>query len=96
MMIFSGQFLQGCVNIPIKKMYLSDQFLHGSVKYNHFGINFYRVPSNIPIKKKMLYASSKDALKKAFPDCGAEFQADCPDDLSHTDIEAKVSSWNFE
>ena len=44
----------------------------------------------------MLYASSKDALKKAFPDCGAEFQADCPDDLCHSDIEAKVGRKNLK
>jgi len=48
------------------------------------------VPEKITIKKKMLYASSKDALKKSFPDCGAEFQADCPDDLTHKDIEQKL------
>jgi len=48
------------------------------------------VPEGISIKKKMLYASSKDALKKSFPDCSAEFQADCPDDLSHKDIEGKL------
>jgi len=48
------------------------------------------VPEGITIKKKMLYASSKDALKKSFPDTSAEFQADCPDDLSHKDIETKL------
>lgn len=48
------------------------------------------VPEKITIKKKMLYASSKDALKKSFPDCSGEFQADCPDDLTHKDIEAKL------
>ncbi|KAK7088146.1 actophorin-like [Littorina saxatilis] len=48
------------------------------------------VPSTIPIKKKMLYASSKDALKKACPDTAAEFQADCADDLCHDEIVAKL------
>jgi len=47
-------------------------------------------PNDISIKKKMLYASSKDALKKCFPDMGGEFQADCPEDLSHADIETKL------
>lgn len=48
------------------------------------------VPSNITIKKKMLYASSKDGLKKSFPDCGGEFQADCADDLTDSDITQKL------
>lgn len=48
------------------------------------------VPSSISIKKKMLYASSKDGLKKCFPDYGGEFQADCADDLSDADIQAKL------
>nr|KAG5690127.1 hypothetical protein BaRGS_003450 [Batillaria attramentaria] len=47
-------------------------------------------PSSVSIKKKMLYASSKDALKKCFNDVGGEFQADCAEDLCHKDIEGKV------
>jgi len=47
------------------------------------------VPEKITIKKKMLYASSKDALKKSFPDT-TEFQADSPDDITHKDIETKL------
>lgn len=48
-------------------------------------------PDNVSIKKKMLYASSKDALKKSFNDVGGEFQADCAEDLVHKDMEAKLS-----
>jgi len=47
------------------------------------------VPEGITIKKKMLYASSKDALKKCI-EFGAELQADCPGDLCHDDIRAKL------
>nr|KAG5690128.1 hypothetical protein BaRGS_003451 [Batillaria attramentaria] len=48
-------------------------------------------PSSVSIKKKMLYASSKDALKKCFNDVGGEFQADCAEDLCHKDIEGKLT-----
>lgn len=47
-------------------------------------------PQNISIKKKMIYASSKDSLKKAFTDFGGEFQSDGPCDLDHSDIVQKL------
>lgn len=50
---------------------------------------FCRCPNAISIKRKMLYASSKDALKKVMSEV-TEFQADCADDLQHKDITSKV------
>lgn len=47
-------------------------------------------PEILSVNMKMLYASSKDALKKTCKDIGADIQADCLDDLSTSDVEFKL------
>merc|ERR1711907_309615 len=44
---------------------------------------------NAPIKKKMLYASSKLALKNSLPGLVEDFQATCKGDLVLADIQQK-------
>uniref|UniRef100_A0A8C6QY44 ADF-H domain-containing protein n=1 Tax=Nannospalax galili TaxID=1026970 RepID=A0A8C6QY44_NANGA len=43
-----------------------------------------------PLKSKMIYASSKDAIKKKFPGIKHEYQANGPEDLNRTCIAEKL------
>lgn len=45
---------------------------------------------NAPIRKKMLYASSKAALKSSLQGIVEEFQATCRGDLDYKDLQAKA------
>ena len=47
---------------------------------------------NASIKPKMLYASSKDALKKTLTGINEEYQATDKSDLDHAEIKKKVGS----
>ena len=47
---------------------------------------------NASIKPKMLYASSKDALKKTLSGINEEYQATDRSDLDHADIKKKAGS----
>ncbi|ESO10948.1 hypothetical protein HELRODRAFT_167462 [Helobdella robusta] len=49
-------------------------------------------PENAPTKSKMLYASSKDALKKKLVGITHEIQANEHSDLNHSEITDKVLS----
>ena len=46
--------------------------------------------NNATIKLKMLYASSKDTIKKAFTGLGLEFQANDRGDMDYTRIADEV------
>jgi len=48
-------------------------------------------PENASIKKKMIYASTKDTLKKKLTGLAAEFQADCKSDMKYSEVLEKVS-----
>ncbi|KAK7722112.1 cofilin [Diaporthe eres] len=48
-------------------------------------------PDDAGIKSKMVYASSKDALKRALSGIAVEIQANDADDIEHDSILAKVS-----
>lgn len=48
------------------------------------------VPGNLNIKKKMLYASSKSAIKTMVNDELPEFQCDCREDVCCDDIISKL------
>ncbi|XP_065197801.1 uncharacterized protein LOC135829324 [Sycon ciliatum] len=47
-------------------------------------------PDNSPIGKKMIYASSKDSLKKVMTGIGIEFQANDASDMEFKDLVAEV------
>mmetsp|Transcript_29223 Transcript_29223/g.72921 ORF Transcript_29223/g.72921 Transcript_29223/m.72921 type:complete len:139 (-) Transcript_29223:510-926(-) len=47
---------------------------------------------NAPVKPKMLYASSKDALKKMLTGINEEFQATEKGDLNYAEIQKKAGS----
>lgn len=49
-----------------------------------------RAPDSAKIKQKMLYASSKDALKKELSGVQLEYQATGPDELDIADLIAKA------
>ncbi|KIM98999.1 hypothetical protein OIDMADRAFT_19945 [Oidiodendron maius Zn] len=48
-------------------------------------------PDDAGIQAKMIYASSKDALKRALNGIAAEFQANDEDDIEYDSVLAKVS-----
>ncbi|KAG9241308.1 cofilin [Calycina marina] len=48
-------------------------------------------PDDAGIQPKMIYASSKDALKRALNGLAAEFQANDEDDIEYQSVLAKVS-----
>ena len=47
---------------------------------------FFRSPDTVSIKQKMVYSSSKDALKKTFQGIGKEIQANDESDLAWTNV----------
>eukprot|EP00178_Gracilaria_changii_P012605 TRINITY_DN35685_c0_g1_i1.p1 TRINITY_DN35685_c0_g1~~TRINITY_DN35685_c0_g1_i1.p1 ORF type:complete len:152 (+),score=32.13 TRINITY_DN35685_c0_g1_i1:37-456(+) len=49
-------------------------------------------PDTAPIKSKMLYASSKDALKKKLQGIGVEIQATDFDEISQQALQDKINS----
>lgn len=50
-------------------------------------VSFFRSPDGAQIKQKMVYASSRDALKKALGDgIGKEVQANDHGDLKHESV----------
>lgn len=51
---------------------------------------FLWAPEQAPLKSKMIYASSKDAIKKKFPGIKHEYQANGPEDLNRTCIAEKL------
>jgi len=48
-------------------------------------------PDDAGIKAKMVYASSKDALKRALNGIAVELQANDPDDIEYDSVLNKVS-----
>ena len=52
----------------------------------------YRSDDNAPIKPKMLYASSKDALKKTLTGINDEFQATDRGDLDEVEVKKKAGN----
>ena len=50
----------------------------------------YRCSDNGPIKKKMLYASSKDTIKKSFEGLSHEFQANDLGDFDYSTFADEV------
>ncbi|XP_059561464.1 destrin isoform X2 [Myotis daubentonii] len=55
-----------------------------------FGISLSRAPELAPLKSKMIYASSKDAIKKKFQGIKHECQANGPEDLNRACIAEKL------
>lgn len=51
---------------------------------------FLWAPEQAPLKSKMIYASSKDAIKKKFPGIKHEYQANGPEDLNRNSIAEKL------
>lgn len=51
---------------------------------------FLWAPEHAPLKSKMIYASSKDAIKKKFQGIKHEYQANGPEDLNRTSIAEKL------
>ena len=51
---------------------------------------FYRAPDDSPIKQKMIYASSKDALVKELQSGITKIQASDDGDLDKKDIQTKL------
>merc|ERR1712050_219024 len=49
---------------------------------------------NAPIKKKMVYSSTKDTIKKAFQGLNFEFQANCRGDLDYQTLADEVEKRN--
>ena len=49
-----------------------------------------RCPEDSKIGDKMIYASTKDSIKKAFTGIGLEFQANEPDDLDYDALRGEV------
>ena len=47
-------------------------------------------PDDIPVKNRMLYASSKEALKKKFPGVQRELQANEVEEITEQEIESKL------
>ena len=56
----------------------------------HGCISLYRSDDNASIKPKMLYASSKDALKKTLTGINEEYQATDRGDLDEVEIKKKA------
>lgn len=52
--------------------------------------NYFRIPDTIAVRSKMLYAGSKDGLKKQLVGIKAEIEANDIDEISRSDIEAKL------
>lgn len=53
------------------------------------------IPDEANIRLKMVYSSSKDALKRSLNGIAGEVQANDEDDLEHTEILKKVSTGKF-
>ena len=51
---------------------------------------YYRCPEDSKVGEKMIYASSKDALKKAFAGLSLEFQANDKGDLDYNNLADEV------
>ena len=51
-----------------------------------------RTPDEAPIKQKMLYAASKDALKKKLTGITHEIQATGFDEIDYDDVLNKISA----
>ncbi|XP_076426880.1 destrin isoform X1 [Peromyscus maniculatus bairdii] len=51
---------------------------------------FLWAPEHAPLKSKMIYASSKDAIKKKFQGIKHEYQANGPEDLNRNSIAEKL------
>ncbi|CAK4033010.1 related to Cofilin [Lecanosticta acicola] len=49
------------------------------------------VPDDAPQYPRMMYSSSKDALKRALNGLAADIQANDPDDIEHESIKSRVS-----
>ena len=51
-----------------------------------------RNPDDAPIKQKMMYAASKDALKKKLTGVAHEIQANGHDELDYDEVYNKISA----
>ncbi len=55
-----------------------------------FTLFFLRCPDESKIGDKMIYASTKDSLKKTFTGLGLEFQANDPGDFDYKEFQLEV------
>lgn len=58
--------------------------------YNKIAFIFWCCDDGAPIKKKMVYSSTKDTVKKSFSGVGFEFQANDSDDFDYDEFTNEI------
>ena len=82
----------GAANLLIRHSnnFIRKQGMSRASPFHLISLFRFRCDENAKIGDKMIYASSKDTIKKSFPDLSLEFQANDKGDLDYTTLSEEV------